>query len=275
MTLLIGDNNMKEKKRYFMAAIMLLIFVLTACSPKPVVTSGPLVREDFNFYDGSKILNSDDDSIYGGQTLTEGYSTARGFKYGGDLQVFADLYDGLPALVTTTDTGSKIISFADTKIAGRVNEITETNYKSVSFVFLNDGYTLTFDYSSLDIGLFVTARSPKENGRFQAFDLIDSICEYLMFGPYPETWMVVGHWPWAGDDDEIVYLNQRNDLLDMDEQTFIRDKALEYMEIYGVPLELDDERSFLSSLSDSDKDIFDAIGLKIWNWVQTNQTVGS
>jgi len=237
----------------------------------PVSGGGPLTREDFNFYGGPGVIDADADGDYGGLALQEGWSTARGFALGCTIAEFAQLYDGLPCVITVVSDQSGTEYYPDAEITGFVAEISEENCNFVNFVFVHDGYALSFDYTTHNNEFEVSAWGLRENGRFQAFSLLSGICQYRLLGPYPQTWPAVGHLPWAdGSVDEIEYLNQRNDLLDEDEQVFMFENSDVYLESYGLPMELGEQRAYLSSLSGDDVDMFDRIGLKIWGWVQSN-----
>jgi len=231
--------------------------------------SGALAREDFNFYGGSNIMDADEERVYGGMPLLEGWSTARGFKHGDDLQKFALLYYGFPSIITVTSVEHETAYYPSAVISETVTEISDENCSSVSFVFVLDGYTLTFDYLAVEKEFQVTARSLKENGRLQAFDFLRSVCQYHLFGSYPTVWPDVGHLPWADDVDEMEYLNARNDLLIETERVFMYEIGEAYLESYGIPPLLNEQQDFLASLSESDLEIFDSAGQKMWNWVQT------
>lgn len=293
---------MSKSKPFFTAALifafLLALLALSACSSKkaggdgdtggsgqagdginsagvataaPIDAGAPLAREDFNFYDGSNIIDPDDDSGYGGKLLPEGMITGRGFKYGDDMQKFALLYDGLASIITVTDINNEKQCYPDAEISAHVVEISADNCDSVSFIFVNDGYTLTFDYSAPMNKFNVTARSPKDNGRSQAFDFLCSASQYILFGSYPELWPDTGHLPWVyGDIDEMEYLNERNELLNQNERVFMYEQAEAYLDVYGIPPTFEEQQMFFSSLSEPDREIFDRAGLKIWNHVRKN-----
>ena len=234
-----------------------------------------MVREDFDFYSGQQSISADDDGVFGGHVLPEGWSTARGFGHGDGLREFARIYEGLFSLITVTGADSETETYPDAYITENVNGISEENCKAVSFVFADGGYTLTFDYTTLTKSFVVTARAPGDNARLQAFGFLNSACQYLLFGSYPELWPSTGHLPWADKGvDEMEYLNDRNETMDQDERVFMYEKAEAYLEEYGIPMVPEEQRAFLSSLSDSDRDMFEACGLKIWGWVQANTIYG-
>jgi hypothetical protein len=281
-----------KTKKIILAGIILITMLLSACSNKTgsedvdlgqnndnnktdiIRIEGPLAREDFNFHDGSKMIDADDEEIYGGTVLSEGLSTARGFKYGDDLQKFAQLYDGLPCIITVTSAESEVTYYPDSEITGVVTDITEENCISVNFLFIFNGYTLSFDYATNNKKFEVTAHSVQDNSRFQAFSLIISIAQYRQFGPYPDIWPYTGHLPWAEVVDEIGYLNARDDILNEEEQVFVFEHGEKYMENYSIPPVLEEQREYLTSLTESEKNTFDGLGLKIWDLVQTNLIKG-
>ena len=286
---------MTSTKSALIAVILLIATLMSACSAKRtdegnnkdnsgisgkdalsgdaagIIASGaPLAREDFNFYRGSSIINADDDSVYGGVMLTEGWSTARGFKYGDDLQKFSQVYNGIPSIITVTGIESDVAYYPNAEINEIVADISAENCSEVNFVIIREGYTLIFDYIPQSKEFTVTTRSLTDNYRDQAFSLLLSIAQYQLLGPYPEIWPCTGHLTWAENVDEIEYLNARDDLLNEEEQVFVFENAETYLDTYGIPPSLDELREFHSSLGDSGKETFDSIGQKIWSWVLTN-----
>ena len=235
------------------------------------IAGGALTREDFNFYDGMNVIDIDGESVVGGVKLRDGWATARGFLPGDGLQRFSELYGGLTATITVIGNDSEATYYPRAVIEKNVTEIARENSKAVSFVLIHEGYTLTFDYTTATGSFEVTVHGMMDNSRVQAIGLLTSASQYIMFGPYPPIWPDVGHLPWAEEGiDEVIYLNLRNETLNQSERVFMYEIAETFADDYGIPIELEEMRSFYESLNDEEKAKIDTVGQKIWSWVQEN-----
>jgi len=238
----------------------------------PAYVSGALNLRDFNFYDSnSDIINVDEEAVIGGVKLSEGWSTARGFKTGDGLQRFYELYGGLTSTITVVGNDSEISYYPRVDITGTITEISRENSRNVSFMFIFEGYTLTFDYSTANGSFEVTSRSVLDNSRFQAIDFLLAAAQYTMFGSYTDLWPDIDNLPWAEDSiNAFIYLNLRNDLLNQNERVYMYEKAEVFGDEYGIPLESGDFLKYYEALDSSGKEMFDTVGKKIWSWVQAN-----
>ena len=231
-------------------AVTILLICLTSCAQKPLIESGPLTREDFNFYNGNEIKDADGRNGY--ISLDRDWQTARGFKRGDSLQRFLELYGGFPCNIYLNRVSGDGSHYYNALIHEEVPDVLEGEYEFIIFDFIHDGYVLECTYWTEREEFSILAKNPLVRARSELFESIRWFGRE--FGDTPELNILSGeHLQVVSALSETI---KRMDAESKDEGGF------------GVPYQI-----FFDSITEADKEIYDVIALQVWQWWQSYWTM--
>ena len=227
----------------FTLAIIISTMCLAACSAKPVVKGGPLVREDFNFYKGNKTIDIDDDSVH--PVLDIGWYTARGYKRGDSLQKFIELYGGFPCNIDIEVNRNIDRQYYNALILEKVPDIYDSFYRSITFEFIHEGYVLKCRYSYEREEVSVSAESRLTRARRELYYSTRLLSSPLL--DTPEFAILT--------DDQMAFLYAQSEAIDQMQSVVGRTSFTS---------------EYYDSLKRRDKETYDSIALQVWEWKQTH-----